>query len=579
MDLLLLAVLGVLVVVAVTALSSRIGIAAPLLLVVVGVLASFVPGVPRVVLSPEVILAGVLPPLLYASAVNMPTMDFRRDLRSIGGLSVGLVLASACLMGWLLPYVVPGIGFAEAFALGAIVSPTDAVATSIVRRTGVAPRLVTLLDGESMLNDATALVLLRTAVAATAASVSLWDVVGGFLQAVSVAVVVGVVVAAASLLVRALVEDATVATAVSFVVPFLAYAPSERLGGSGLVAVVVAGLVIGSRSLVDLRAEDRLAEAVNWRTIAFVLEGGVFLVMGLELRPLLDDFEAAGHSWSRLLAVTALSLVVLWSSRLLFVGQLIWFLRRRRPHREHARTRIASFRDYLQSEHAQSISRQRRERALQLVRRREADLDFYDEQPLGGRAAVVLSWAGMRGAVTVAAAQTLPADTAQRPLLVLAAFCVAGASLLLQGGTLGLVVRTLGVEDDRVPAHRAQMRSLLQTLEDVTDARCDEVLADGFDGRSVEPEVVEHVRRHATPQTEGAWAGAEGAERERRLEDYRALRRAVLDDQREALLEVRRDGTHDSAVLGAALARLDAIDVSVAREPHPGRDSGDLGPS
>ncbi len=285
MDLLLLAVAGVLVIVTVTSVAGRIGVAAPLLLVVAGVGISFLPGMPRIEVPPEAILAGVLPPLLYAASVNMPAVDFRRDFKAISGLSVVLVLVSALSLGWLLPRLIPGIGFAEAFALGAIVSPTDAVATSIVRRTGVAPRLVTVLDGESLLNDATALVLLRTAVAATGASVSFWHVGLDFVQAVGVAVVVGVLVAVVSLFVRSLVEDATVATSISFVVPFLAYAPSEHLGGSGVVAVVVAGLVIGSRSLVELRADDRIAEAVNWRTIAFLLEGAVFLVMGLELRP------------------------------------------------------------------------------------------------------------------------------------------------------------------------------------------------------------------------------------------------------------------------------------------------------
>jgi CPA1 family monovalent cation:H+ antiporter len=565
MDLLLLAVVGVLVIVAVTALAGRLGVAAPLLLVVVGVAISFVPGVPSFEVAPEVILAGVLPPLLYAASVNMPSVDFRRDVKAISGLSVALVLVSALALGWLLPMVVPGIGFAEAFALGAIVSPTDAVATSIVRRTGVAPRLVTILDGESMLNDATALVLLRTAVATSGASVSFWHLGLDFVQAVLVAVVVGVVVAGASLAVRSLVEDATVATSVSFVVPFLAYVPSEHLGGSGLVAVVVAGLVIGARGLVELRAEDRVAEEVNWRTIAFLLEGAVFLVMGLELRPLLADFDASGQPWGRLVLVTGIALGVLLVGRTLWVGLLLLELRRGRRANARHRPRLASFREYLASDEAQRLSERRRERAMQVVRRREADIVFYEEQRLGRRDGLVLVWAGMRGVITLAAAQTLPAGTDQRSLLVLAAFCVAGTSLLVQGGTLSWVVHRLGAESDRTEQRREQLRALLAAMGEVADARCTEVRDEGLDGRPLDPQAVEQVRRRRTPAAEWAWAGEDGPERERRLRDFRLLRRAVLDDQRSALLELRSEGRFDSEVLDTVLARLDVVETSAAR--------------
>lgn len=569
MDLLLLTVIGVLVIVAATSLAGRLGVAAPLILVLVGVAISYVPGVPRFEIAPEVILAGVLPPLLYAASVNMPTVDFRRDFKAISGLSVVLVLASATTLGWLLPLVVPGLGFAEAFALGAIVSPTDAVATSIVRRTGVAPRLVTVLDGESMLNDATALVLLRTAVAATGASVSIWQVGLDFVQAVVVAVLVGALVAAVSLLVRSLVEDATVATSISFVVPFLAYAPAEHLGGSGLVAVVVAGLAIGARGLVELRAEDRIAEEVNWRTIAFLLEGAVFLVMGLELRPLIADFEASGQPWSRLATVTAIALAVLWVGRSLYVGLLLLGLRRDRKASARHAPRLATFREYLASDDAQRHSQRRRERALQAIARREADLTFYEEQRLGRRDGVVLVWAGMRGCITLAAAQTLPPDTVQRSLLVLAAFCVAGLSLLVQGGTLSWVVRRLGAESDRTEQRREQLRALLDALGEVADARCTEVREAGLDGRTVDPEAVEQVRRRRTPAAEWEWAGDDGPERDRRLDDFARLRRAVLDDQREALLDLRAEGRYDSQVLDSVLSRLDVAEIAAVRRPHP----------
>ncbi|MDF1703652.1 MAG: sodium:proton antiporter [Aeromicrobium sp.] len=554
-----LAVLGVLVVVAVCVVSPRLGVAAPLSLVAVGVGLSFVPGVPDAQIDPEIVLAGVLPPLLYASSVTMPITDFRRDLKAIGGLSVILVIVTSTVLGLLLPLVVPGIGFAEAFALGAIVSPTDAVATSIARRTGAPPRLLTVLDGESMLNDATALVLLRSAVAATGISISVLDVGVDLLLAVAVACLVGVVVAAASLLARSLVKDATVATAISFVVPFVAYAPAEHLGASGLVAVVVAGLAIGSRGYVELRPEDRVAERINWRTIAFLLEGAVFLVMGLQLRPLWDDFSGTGQSVGLMAGVAALVLAVVLVARVLFTGVLLLSLRGDRRQHEASRPRMAALRDYLTSPEAQRHSAARRQRALKAIQRREHDITFYGEQSMSARDGLVLTWAGMRGCITVVAAQTLPHDLAQRDLLVLVAFGVAGASLLVQGGTLAFVVRRLGVLDDREAARRDQLGSLVAALADVSQSRCDEAEVEGLDGRPIDPAVVQQVRRRSTPAAEWAWAGVEGAERDRLLQDFRTLQALVIEDQREALLDLRSEGRYDSVVIGELLDRLDAV--------------------
>lgn len=349
MDLTLLAVLCVSVIVVVTVVSPKLGIAAPLSLVAAGVLMSFVPGIPRVELEPEVILAGVLPPLLYAASVNMPAMDFRRDLKSIGGLSIVVVVGSAVLSGLVFERLIPGIGLAEGIALGAVLSPTDAVATSIVKRTGVAPRLVTVLEGESMLNDASALVLLRSAVAAMAGAVSIGSVALDFVLAVAIALAVGAVVAMVSIGLRSRLHDATLNTAVSLVVPFLAYAPAEHLGASGLVAVVATGLFTGYWGPMRLRAQDRLAESVNWRTIAFLLEGGVFLLMGLEVLPLVDDFRDGGGQWWRFAMVTLVAVLLLLAVRAIYVAMLLLSLRKDRQDRVRMRPRLSGIREFLAS--------------------------------------------------------------------------------------------------------------------------------------------------------------------------------------------------------------------------------------
>lgn len=260
MELLIIGVCGLLAIAACAVLSERVGVAAPLVLVVVGLLVSIVPGVPEFAVDPEWILAGVLPPLLFSSAVSMPAMDFRRELGAISGLSVLLVVLSTAVLGLVVNALVPDLGLAASFALGAILSPTDAVATSIVKKVGVAPRITTLLDGESLLNDATALVVLRAAIAATAASVSVGGVLADFVVAVVVAVVVGLVVGRLGLVVRSRIRQAPVSTVVSYALPFAASIPAEELHGSGLVAAVVAGLVTGQGAIRFLSPQHRLSD-------------------------------------------------------------------------------------------------------------------------------------------------------------------------------------------------------------------------------------------------------------------------------------------------------------------------------
>src|SRR3954452_22223816 len=296
MDPLVAAVLGVVAIVAVSALAPRVAVAAPLVLVLLGVAVSFLPFVPAIEVDPEWILGVVLPPLLYSSAVGMPTMDFRRDFRIISTLSVVLVVVSAVVVGFVVSWLVPDLGLSAGIALGAIVSPTDAVATSIVRRAGVSARIVTVLEGESMLNDASALVLLRAAIDALGASVALLDVAEDFVWAVVAAAVIGFAVGKLNLLVRSWIDQPAASVAVSFVVPFVAYLPAERFEASGLVAAVVAGLVSGSGAAKRLSAQDRITERVVWATIELLLESAVFLLMGLQLFGLVEELAGEGES-------------------------------------------------------------------------------------------------------------------------------------------------------------------------------------------------------------------------------------------------------------------------------------------
>ena len=279
------------------------GVPTPIALLVVGAVLSFVPGIPEVRLSSDLVLYGLLPPLLYAAALSTSLLDVRQNRGAILGLSVGLVLftaAGVALVAWLM---LP-ITFALALALGAIVAPPDAVAaTTVARRIGLPRQITTILEGESLLNDATALVTLRTALAAAGLMVAHGDGEGTVevpevtVASVSIELLVasvgGVAIGVAAFfvigLVRKHITEVPADTALSFVAPYLAYVPAEQVGASGVLAVVTAGLLLAHKAPVLQTAPSRLSERINWSSITFVLENAVFLLIGLQIAGLLDD--------------------------------------------------------------------------------------------------------------------------------------------------------------------------------------------------------------------------------------------------------------------------------------------------
>ncbi len=406
----MIAVAGLLVIAACNQLAPRVGVASPLLLLVLGIGIGFLPFVTAIELNPEIVLEAVLPPLLYSTAVSMPVADFRRELRSVSALAVGLVAVSAVVIGLVAHMLVPAIPLPWAIALGAVLSPTDAVAIAIVRGLGVTDRIITILEGEGLFNDATALILLSSAVSAGVArstdSLEPGALAAQFLTSLALALFIGWAVGTLAVRVRARISESTADTVVSFTVPFLASLPAEYLGGSGLVAAVVAGLITSYRGPWLLSPVHRVNARHNWRTIELILEGGVFLFMGLQAYGIVQEVAEVGYGarTAVILAVSAWVLTVL--VRLVFVApMLVWlgWVRRRRSRR----------------------------------------LEYFTSEPLGPREGAVIIWAGMRGAVTLAAAQTLPLSTPARPLLLLVALLVSGGSLIVQGLTLDPLIRLM----------------------------------------------------------------------------------------------------------------------------------------
>lgn len=551
-EILALLVAGMLMIAGAAVAGPRLGIAAPILQVAMGVAASFVPTLAVIRVDPEIVLEGILPPLLYAAAVSVPTMNFRREFSAISGLSVLLVIGTSLGLGLFFWLIIPEMGFALGVALGAIISPTDAVAISIIRKSPVSKRVIALLDGESLLNDASALVLLRAMIVATATAFSYWGAIGTFVYSVTLALVCGGAVGFMSLAVRSRITEPTVNTLLSFTVPFVAAIPTTLLGGSGLVAAVVAGLWTSIRAPRLLPPRNRLSDVENWRTVELVLEGTVFLIMGLQLRTIVGEVQAevAGVWLAILIAVGALALTILL--RAAFVAPLLGLIRLRAGSNEKLRQHLDDLQERLttpegrQETANQMTARWRKlhrysaeeirgnlERFSQRIQMGISDLEYFSKQPLGWRDGAIVVWAGMRGAVTVAAAQTLPEDTPLRPMLVFIAFVVALLSLLIQGGTIGLLVRALSprnVDPAQAAAENAERTELSSLLRRSADM--------------------------VAKPSDSAPSGQTFAS----AVDYRL---AVLDAQRAALLDARDYGAFDADLLAQELANLDAIQITI----------------
>ncbi|MEQ6896487.1 sodium:proton antiporter [Microbacterium sp. KR10-403] len=570
---LIIAVAGVIVIVVINTLAQRLGVAGPLLLVAVGLVISALPFVDIPPIPPEWILVGVLPPLLYSAAVKLPAIEFRRDFSPIAGMAVILVLVSALVLGVFFWLVIPSVTLPVGIALGAILSPTDAVATSIAKRLGISPRVVTMLEGESLLNDATALVLLRTAVAAIAGGFSVWGAIGTFAWGVIAALIVGAVVGWVVLLLREWIGGAAANTAISFCAPFLAYLPTEHLGGSGLVAAVVAGIVAGQGARRRLLPEQRLSDNLNWRTIEQVLEGAVFLVMGLELRDILEQTIADVGSfglavWQGLwLALVALAIVLL--VRTAYVSIVVWGQSRRagridRGRLEHFSERLDAIEDGSvpfpegPGMPSDSARQQRRMESMRSrVDRMLADFDYYQAQPVGWRNGTILVWAGMRGVVTLAAAQTLPREGIEhRALLVFIAFLVALISLMLQGFTLPWVVRILGLantgEESPLAGEKARLDADLRAASaqalSSTELR-------KHDGTPFTPRLTERMREQMSAPPDD--------DRSSYAREMLELRLISITAMRRSLATLSHGGTYSSATLRHALAELDADEMSL----------------
>ncbi|CAN5292212.1 hypothetical protein BH11ACT5_BH11ACT5_18660 [soil metagenome] len=557
-----LVVVGVVLVIGlVSFFAGRIGVAAPLALTVVGVGVGAIPALPHFEVEPELVLTVILPPLLYAAARQVPFVDFRRNLRVIGFLAIVLVVVSAVLVGIAVHLIWVTVPIALAIALGAVVAPPDAVAaTSLGKRLGLPPRIVTILEGEGLVNDATALVLLSTVLAIVTTStqgLNGWTIALTFLWAVIGAVIVGGILGVASVALRRRLTDPVLDAALSLAVPFVAYLAGEAVHASGVVAVVVAGIIVGNQGAYRIRATYRLAEAGTWRIVTLLVENGVFLLMGFQLWPIVSEVAEGGELLGTL-GVAGLVIVLLVGIRFASMPPLLWSIRRRYRQRaaradqskgrfdnvteEDFQKRAASFqqlgikqspirsisrgiraslgvatkldraaRDRIGAQLAEleknplpavevdETTRARFSQAFQNFRKRldqqNNDLTAERDQALGWRDGVILGLSGMRGVVTVAAVQTIPEGQPMRESLVLVAFAVAIVTLVVQGLLLPPVVRRLRPAADTPGDERVEVYELRKVMKEAGDAAVlAAVSSSEASGAPVQPEVLEEVK-------------------------------------------------------------------------------------
>lgn len=509
----------VVVTVTVTGLSRRVGWSAPVVLVVVGAVASFIPGVPQVTLEPELVLYGLLPPLLFAAAVQTSIVDVRARRDGILLLSVGLVAFTVLVVGFATWLVVPAITLAAAFAFGAVVAPTDTVAVAaIAGRVHLPRRLVTVLEGESLLNDATALVALNASIAAIVSVVNPWAIAGDFLLAVVVGVGVGLLVGWVLALIRKQLRSPVLDTSLGLITPYLAFIPSQSLHGSGILSVVVAGLYLGYRSPTIQTAEARIAETINWRTVQFLLENAVFLFIGLELSGILSVAFRSGIGVGQTVLISVVVLVAL------FLARFLWMVGTTTLYRYGPR------------------------------RLRERGWTW----PTG----IAVSFAGIRGVVTLAAVFLLPDATPHKEFLQFLAFVVVVATLL-EGLALPWIIRRLRLPPPDFAQEASEMQRLLAEAQSAGLEHLESQVTGGEDRR-----VLERLRINAVFLSE-ALESPSPEEAEDAPVEYRRLRRAMIGAERRAVLDARAEGRYQEPAVRSVLAFLDA-EESALKAGGPG---------
>jgi monovalent cation/hydrogen antiporter len=504
---------------ALLALAELVRIPYPILLVLGGLTVGFVPGMPDIELSPDLVLVAILPPLLYGSAFFTSLRELRANIRPIGLLAVGLVLTTMLAVAVVAHALIPGLDWATAFVLGAIVSPTDpTAATSIAQRLGLPRRLIALIEGESLVNDGTALVAYRVAVVAVVSgSFSLVGASGRFVFNVAGGIAVGLAVGYLIRQVRRRLDNPPVEITISILSGYFAYLPAQAAGVSGILAAVTVGIYMGWHTPELTSPQTRLQGFAVWEIIFFVLNALLFGLVGLQLPAIIDSLS--GISTGTLIRYAVIVTVVVMAARFAWVF-------------------AAAFTSRL--------------------------LPGGRAAPSPWRSSTVLAWSGMRGAVSLAAALALPLTTdaeapfPDRDLLVFLTFSVILGTLVVQGLTLPALIRALNLEDDGL-AEKEDAKARIHAADAALE-RLEELLEEEW----VREDTAERLRglysfRRDRFMSRFDVEGDGGIED--RSADYQRLRHELLEAERRAVIALQRSGRIDDGVARRVVRDLDLEDA------------------
>jgi Na+/H+ antiporter len=507
---------------ALLALAPLLRVPYPILLVLGGLALGFVPGIPHVALRPDVVLVAILPPLLYSAAFFTSLRDLRRNVRPLSLLAVGLVLATTISVAAVCHAAISGLSWPVCFVIGAIVAPTDAVAaTAIASRLGLPRRLVTLLEGESLINDATALVAYGFAVTAVlTGDFSLWHAAWRFVVDVVGGVAIGLAVGFVIRQVRRRLDHSPSEIAIALLSGYFAYLPAEAAGVSAVLAAVTVGIYVGWYTPELTTVQTRLQGDAVWGILTFLLNALLFGLVGLQLRPILDALS--GRSTASLIA----NAVII--SAAVIVTRFIWV---------YPATYVPRF-------------------LFRTIRERDPYPPW--QYP------TLISWAGLRGAVSLAAALALPFTTdsgspfPQRDFVIYLTFSVILATLVLQGLSLPILIRALHLEDDGIAA-KEEVKARIHAAEAAL-VRLEELAAEDW----VRDDTAERLRgiyRFRQSRYAARFDDQDDGEIEQRSQDFQRLRRELLDAERQAVVELRRQGRINDEIMNLVQRDLDLEDA------------------
>jgi CPA1 family monovalent cation:H+ antiporter len=483
----------------------HVGVPAPIVLVACGLLVGLIPGLPAVQLDPDLVFFIFLPPLVYGAGFNSSPRDLRAQARRIGVLAIGLVAATAVAVAVAVKLLVPGFGWAEGFVLGAILAPTDPVASvAIMQRLRVAPQLSAVIEGESLVNDGTGLVLYRIAVGATVSGAfsllnGAWQLVATGLGGVAIGLAVGWVINQ----IRGRIDDVPIEITLSLFTPYAAYIAAEAAGASGILAAVSVGLFLGARTEGLFSATARIEAQGFWNALTFILESTLFLLVGLQIRDVAGGIERLDAS--RVALTVVVTILVVLGLRVVWMFTMGPLLRRMIPGEPRG-----------------------------------------EPPEMGPGARLVAGWAGMRGAVSLAAALAIPAEVdaggafPQRELIVFTVFCVIVVGLLLQGLTLPALIKATGLGRDEADDAADEARARAVAAEAAL-ARLSELEHDGAEGGT---RATEHLRELYEARLEHARAPQDpsGDEERGHVEAFQQVREELLRSERAALHELHARG-------------------------------------